>query len=309
VYYDRRLFPPLLESLAPAGGLGWLIPFLQSDWGGADGADLHFRGDRKGHGYFEVYCGRTGLLRVHSVSDGFVLKADASYERIAPSLFGKRLESLSSAESAIREYLDKTARNAALALVGGEGRLQAGLGRAHGLLASRHCHALLLDREIMWGHHGMEEKRRKNADVRGELGLGDREVAHDKLDGIALLEDGRIALVELKVAGGDLLHAALQLVAYRRRFTELARQWSTWASSGLGAILDQKQSLGLLPRDVVRPQNEIVPVIATADDRAGWSDFWRRAIEPARTSHPTALATLQFWRLDATGRIQEVVAA
>lgn len=307
MYYDRRLFQPLLDVLKPSGPLAWLVPLLRSDWGSTAGADLHFRGNREGHGYFEVYLGRTGPLRVRSTGAGLFLEADPFYARLAPRLFSGHLapDSLAGKEQSLRRYLDDAVRLASSSLVDGEGRLQAMLGRAHGLLATKLQVALLLDREVVLGHSDMDEKRARNAEVRRTLALAEGDAVHDKLDGLALLADGRVALVELKAPGGDLHQAARQLVAYRTRFRELARQWNGWARIGLRAILDQKAAVGLLPPVDVQPLDEVVPVIASNDDSADWLDAWRRAIAPVQAAHGEALEGLTLWRLDTSGAIQE----
>jgi hypothetical protein len=311
MYYDRRLFEHFLDALDDGGPMQWLRELVRSEWGDAYAADLHFRGDREGGGYFELYFGRTSPLRVRSVRDEFVLEADPFYAAAAPGLFGVRLDdtTLAGAGPRMQRYLNDAGAIASTSLIDGEGRLQGMLGRTHGLLATGLRHGLVLDREVVLGHQNMEEKRRVDAAVRAALGAGDEDPAHNKLDAVALLDDGRTGLVEIKPRGGDLAKGALQLVAYRMRFQALAREWPTWASSGLSTILRQKSKLHLLPKIAMKPTNTVVPVLASMDDRIDWADTWRSAVAPVMAVHADALDGLVFWRVGKRGEILEAVTA
>lgn len=290
MYYDRVPALELRALLLPGGALRWLIDAAHAH------AGMHVqlrrsRGER-GRGSVQLYLGRTSPLEVISSREGRVqLSADKRYRALDPALFedDRALRELEELRPRLEAFVGRVVKTAAAALTGGEAIAQSALLRRYGPFARPGDPFVALDSEVVIGFDTKVERTKADDALLAALGLSQ---VHRELDAIGVLEDGAIALVELKALGGDLDTAVAQVATHRHRFGSLHFGWER---RGLGALGDAKAAVGLLPfAPRVSSPPRLVPVIAAPDLPSSW-----------RPRRPDLAAGVRLWRLDEHGQIEE----
>jgi hypothetical protein len=318
MYYDRRVPKELLDLLLPDGSLGWLVPWLSSaPAAAAAGAHVQTRWARGGRsgGGIQLYLGRTSPLEILGRPRGRLeLKADATYRRMSPALFAANLDTagLATLSTALREHVERAAREAPRSFLGGEAIVHAGLMRHYGPLATEDAPFVALDSEARMGFASKGDRSRLEGQLAERVGIPATEKLPSKLDLVAVDHAGRLLLVEVKVDAAGLHRAAWQAAVHVARFRELLTLDPSWFREKLGGLAADKVRVGLVGRARV-PSFEIAPaitpVIAAPDARADWASEWRRQIAPVVEASRRWLDGLRLWRLAADGRVVEDVAA
>ncbi len=309
MYYDRRLSEPLLDLLRPGAPLGWLATWVRSPAAAARHARVDFRRNDDDHalGAVMVYLGRTRPLVVVGRPNAVELTADPRYRDQAPRLFQVwPRAALGDLQAGLQALLERCAVHATL--LTGEAAAHAGLVRRYAL-DRRPGEPAVVDTEARIGFR--RDGPRSGTAVRDahEAGLRARFPAFGgsfpwKLDAVAILDGGRLGLVELKKESGDLVEAVRQAAAH-------AAAWEALARGGLSidGLVRQKIDVGLLDPQVPRlVPGRPVPIVAAPDADPRWADRWRRETTSVRAALAPLLGDLRFWRLDATGAIAEEAA-
>jgi hypothetical protein len=311
MYYDRRIPTKLLSLIAHGGPLAWLVEYARSDEGRAGGLHIQLRRDERNrkHGCIHVYLGRTSPLQIEGRHDDDVqLAADATYQDLCPELFGRMSVSELGARAADLEAHLELCRDevAPSGFLEGEGAVHAGLMRRYGLDWSGDDPLLAVDSEARIGFGSRAEASAFYDANRRSLELPDRERMPMKLDTVGLLDDGRVALVELKDEGGDLERALVQIAAQTLAFRQLTAQPDYDLAEVLVGLATQKSEVGLIRRAAPQARaDELVPVVAAPGDGGDWVVEWRQAL--SRVTRPVAdvLVELRLFRLSTAGEILE----
>lgn len=313
-YYDRSLPEPLFRLIRPDGGLHWLIDWQHSPRARARHARVDFRRNDDGHkrGAIMVYLGRTHPLMFVGQAGGAVkIDAAPSYKVQRRSVFGKRPASrMLALQPELQTWLEEC--RVSEQYVAGEGGLQGAFTRRYTSNRSDD-EPLVVDSEIQVGHAG--GAGRTGTDVR-ETTMELRRAEHPlfagsaptptKLDALAILQTGALAVIELKKDRGDLRQAAVQAAGHMFTLPRLGEV----LTAGVDRLVAQKAECrlfgGRLPR---RSATGLIPVIAAPDSDPDWAARWRRDTADIRSEAPQLLAGLRLWRLSNTGEIAEDVLA
>lgn len=323
MYFDRSIDPELARAIGPSGPLSWLVDHLRSDDAAACHAHVQFRRDRDGRrrGSVQLYWGRTSPLEFRLQSRGRVrLHADKTYRRLSAALFSEpvAIDRLRALEAEFLAHLERVSR----LLDDSPPRRQAFLKReavTHAGLMRRYGHdwragdpLLAIDSEARIGftgdgqRPGTDERRSDDADTRAQLQLDDSEAMPWKLDTLAVLPSGDLALVEVKDIDGSIDRAIVQIAAHHVRYSRLMAQ--SPLREALQRMIDQKVAAGLILRQCpgLAPAPRIVPCIAAPDRSNDWPASWRAALDKSDPNLRAVAADLQFIRLDTGGRILDL---
>ena len=318
MYYDRSIHDRLAETIGPGEPLSWLMDHVRSAQGSARHAHVQFRRDRgtRRRGGIQLYWGRTSPLEFRLRADGRVkLHADATYRGLSERLFDEpvAIPRLRSRQADFRAHLERASRlldespRRRQAFVRGEAVCHAGLMRRYGHRWRPADPLVAIDSEARIGYDGRTRRDTDNAETRAELRLDDAEPIPTKLDTVAVLSSGDVALVEVKGAGGSIERALVQAAAHLVRYSRLMSR--SPLSDAIRRMIDQKTATGVIPPGCPRPpQNlRIVPCIAAPGAPNDWPTPWDRAFDQSGPELRAALADLLFIRLDANGSIIELL--
>jgi hypothetical protein len=332
MYYDRRLEDHVCDLLAAGEPLHWLIDFVKSN----ENHRLDFRRADGGrhYGTLQLYVGRTSLLEVIGTRDPdkFKLAANARYRKCSPGLFldpEKRNVVVSRArlgnmENDLRDHIQQVTnpktsahKNVLKSFTKGEAVSHMGMMRRYGLLHSVGSRLIAVDSEIEIGFrkdkngpykNGTEHKNKDKLDLKRAIPSLKRN--HKKLDTLAVLPDGDVALVEVKDEGGNILCALQQAAVHMHRFQALMRTPDFNLHTIVEGIIDQKVRVGLLPPHAIGVLSEtpaLIPVVAQPDkpDR-GWVDNWLTPEAKLFIANTPLLKNLRFWCLSPKGDVLDV---
>lgn len=333
MYYDRRLEDHVLDLLATGEPLHWLIDFVKSN----ENHRLDFRradGGRR-YGTLQLYVGRTSPLEVIGTRtpNRFKLTANAKYRKCSPRLFSaepkKRNVVVSRAqlgrlENDLRDHIQQvtnpktSAHKATLkSFTGGEAVSHMGMMRRYGLFHSVGDPLIAVDSEIEIGFrkdkngtykNGTEHKKQDKLDLKRAIPSLKRN--HRKLDTLAVLADGGVALVEVKAEGGDILCALQQAAVHMYRFQALMRTSGFSLHTIVEGLIDQKVRVGLLPPHAMGVLSEtpaLIPVVAAPDESdRGWVNEWLTPEAKLFIADTPLLKNLRFWRLSPKGDLLDV---
>ncbi len=333
MYYDRRLEDHVCDLLATGEPLDWLVGFVKSN----ENHRLDFRRADGGrhHGSLQLYVGRTSPLEVIGTRapDKFKLTANARYRKCSPKLFSaapkKRNVVVSRAqlrllEKDLRDHIQRvtnpktSAHQATLkSFTGGEAVSHMGMMHRYGLFHSVGDPLIAVDSEIVIGFrkdkngpykNGTEHKNQDKLDLKKAIPSLKRN--HKKLDTLAVLPDGDVALVEVKDEGGDILCALQQAAVHMHRFQALMRTPGFSLHTIVEGIIDQKVRAGLLPPHAIGVLSEaptLIPVVAAPDkSNRGWVNKWLTPEAKLFIAHTPLLKNLRFWRLSPKGDLLDV---
>ena len=324
--FDRRVPDVLLRALAPGGVLDWVSNRAATPIGQtAPPLDLGLRALSKypNAGQATLYVGTTQVLGVHVRADGrFRLTGhhrNGLFGRVDPP-FAKAWEGWQSladlatvaaeVERHVKAAIDKAPPGRQH-----EGRFQAALGKP------QTAEYALVDREIAvsFASRGDKckwfyEQRQPLVDTQKSLvqnhdWAAPRRPPGDKLDALAIGQDGRLLAIEVKPgdASRDLIWTPVQVAMYGR----LLRAWiepdQERARQVLEGMAAQRSQLGLgsaeIPR--LRLPIEVVPVVAV-----GGRVTRRRDVQPhfkvvrdALMAANEPLEGMQLWKIDHDGEV------
>jgi len=323
MYFDRTV-PSELSSLLN-GPLAWLRADVLGSWGQETSAHIQFRKNSSmPGGWLQLYTSNESPLGVQCLqgrkSGGgrfrcFSLQGDsrpappkvvrARWPRRGISQPGERLDSsgLQRHSEQLRAYVHEAAHSNPSFDI--EGRLTASIARGHGHHRGPEGPFVVLDTESRVGFSNVAERRAFMARLKRE-GLAH----HQELDVLALLPDGRLLLVEVKVHPRDLQLAARQAATYQCQFAAV-REAGALSPACIQAWMNAKTSAGLLPGGSIPTPSAAppVPAIALPDSDSDWVARWREAVAPVRRDHPAELADLRFYRLSPAGDVLDEVVA
>lgn len=316
MYYDRRLPDPLLALALDGGPLGWLAAHVNATQPDS-GLHIQFRRDRgnRKHGGIQVYAGRTCLLEIRGRSENRVeFVAANTYALLAPDLFGRAIDSIALQELTrrLKDHLAKAEAEAPRMFLDGEAVAHAGLMRRYGPGHVVGDPFIAADSEARVGFDSDPERKAFDERTRETLGLRAVEDLPKKLDAIGVWAGAKVALVELKAPGGDLVRAVTQVAAHAVVFRHLTAQPDYSLRDVLIGLMEQKQRVGLLPNGPLPDPGidfGLVPVVAAPDTRDDWLDHWRHEIAAVNPSVSALVPSLRFWRLSAAGHILDDVTA
>ena len=330
MYYDRRLEDHVCDLLATGEPLDWLVGFVKSN----ENHRLDFRRADGGrhHGSLQLYVGRTSPLEVIGTRapDKFKLTANARYRKCSPKLFSAppnvvvSRAQLRQLEKDLRDHIQKvtnpktSAHQATLkSFTKGEAVSHMGMMRSYGLFHSVADPLIAVDSEIEIGFrkdkngpykNGTEHKNQDKLDLKKAIPSLKRN--HKKLDTLAVLPDGDVALVEVKDEGGDILCALQQAAVHMHRFQALMRTPGFSLHTIVEGIIDQKVRAGLLPPHAIGVLSEaptLIPVVAAPDkSNRGWVNKWLTPEAKLFIAHTPLLKNLRFWRLSPKGDLLDV---
>ena len=192
-----------------------------------------------------------------------------------------------------------------------------GMMRSYGLFHSVADPLIAVDSEIEIGFrkdkngpykNGTEHKKKDKLDLKRAIPSLKRN--HKKLDTLAVLPDGDVALVEVKDEGGDILCALQQAAVHMHRFQALMRTPGFSLHTIVEGIIDQKVRVGLLPPHAIGVLSEtpgLIPVVAAPDkpDR-GWVNKWLTPEAKLFIASTPLLKNLRFWCLSPKGDLLDV---
>lgn len=323
--FDRRVPDELIRVLLPGGPFSWVTDLARQPISASSAPlDLGLRAGPKardaGTGHATLYLGTTQVLGIHMRADGrFSLSSHRHgglFKDVAVQFDDgwrewQSLDRLAATMRTIQAHV-YAAIEAAPPGRQVEGRYQAAL--------AKHTEAgfILLDREVMLAFASKSDKLGRKDDLRRPLVQAQAALTAaytwaagmsppgDKLDALAIDQDGRLLAIEVKPGAQTkgLIWTPIQVAMYVR----LLRAWvdadDAKARQVLEGMARQRAALELGSTEAPRLRDpiEIVPVIAVgkpithlpeARERFGIVlSALRKAGEP--------LAGLQLWAIDAT---------
>lgn len=317
MYYDRRVDEELAETLKPGGPLAWLMTHVQSGSGRQHHAHLQFRRARSGgrrRGSVQLYWGRTSPLEIQLREGGRVrLVANRTYQAGSEHLFADAvdLHRLSALRPDLLAHLDRAdillgdVNPRRSALRKGEATCHAGLMRRYGHSWQSGDEFVAVDSEARVGFDSRRAQETADEVLAADLGLRPGEALPKKLDTLAVLPSGDLALIEVKDERGDIGRAVTQVAAHVARFSRLMAQGALRAV--VQSMLDQKRAVGLVPEGGpdLGATPRVVPIVAAPHDDDEWARDWSRDTVALRARLAPYLGGLRWLRLSAGGDVLE----
>lgn len=282
ILYDRRLTKDMRDALMPSRPMHELVALTDDPRWSAKAVDLHFRADAKrpGHATATLYVGTSKILDVDGRGEG-----EAFQVRLKPQI-GRSFQlgpepldptfghwqsgiDIESDWAAVSTYLH-AALDAVPPSATREGAIQAKL--AHGGSAFA-----LVDREVMTGFRDEPTAKQQLALARepiakaiaglhaaGETWVKPPNSSRGKLDALALGEEGRLLVIEVKPAEASLAGTTpAQVALYLCLLQAWVEQDERHAAAVIEGMLEQRVAVGLLDAapELRRPM-ELLPVVA-----------------------------------------------
>jgi hypothetical protein len=282
ILYDRRLTKDMRSALMPSRPMHELVALTDDPRWNAKAVDLHFRADSKRPGYATatLYVGISKVLDVEGRREGEAFQVKLK-RQMGPSFklgpepldptFGhwQSLADIESDWAAVSTYLH-AALTAVPPSATHEGAIQAKL--AHG--GSKFA---LVDREVMASFRDEPTAREQLAfaaapiakavaglHAAGETWVKPPNTSQGKLDALAVDEEGRVLVIEVKPAVASLAGTTpAQVALYLRLLEAWVEQDESHAAAVIEGMLEQRVAVGLL--DVapeLRRPVELLPVVA-----------------------------------------------
>ena len=260
MYYDRSLskdFEKLFNDV-----LSWLVPYVKSK----DDLDILI-GKNNNLEYCYVYRGLSKIVAIEKrANNKYNVTASDAYNKLGVDLYGD-LDEGKFNENSLEKLRQIVARNKNFDRYYNnrkEGYFQNKIQRDNGILATRDTTLLIVDKEVVIGYKDTPEKekvlgeaQKKYMECKMELqksnlvkfGRPSKNMSGNELDLLALDRSGRIYLMEVKYGGNTagIYMSPFQIGLYKRLFKKIDIR------ENVKKLIEQKQRMGLLPKDWVVP--------------------------------------------------------
>jgi len=311
MYYNRTISQTFSNLLEPKGQLRWLFDFVK------DKDELDFLiGKNNLKEWISIYRGLSRVLSIIKTGDQNKIKLDGAeaYKKILPCLYGiksttenfstelNNLVEIVSGDSQFDRYYNNRK----------EGFYQNMLSRRCGICSDINNEFVIIDKEVVIGYLNQKEKdkllgpiqlrykrlQKKVSSLNSKRfgkNLGNKPIGNE-LDFLALDKKGNVLLIEYKHGKNTsgIYLSPLQIGMYYDIFNKLPKKD---LENAIFKMLDQKQNIGLINKDWVRPSvlKGIIPVLIISEYnyKSSAKIKFNEVIHFIRNEHEEFLSNLQ----------------
>lgn len=283
MYYDRTLTESFADLLKIGGGLRWLFEYVKNN------EELDFLiGKNKSKEWISVYRGLTRIFTIHPKGNATIyVDGDIKYKKLLPDLFGIR-SNTQSFQQEIELLIDRITADSQFDRYyknKKEGYYQSILSRKFGICGNPMDEFVILDKEVVIGYENEDEKENlfgviqlkykqlqcaisKIDPIEYGSDLSEKAIGNE-LDFLALDREGNLLLIEYKhgTNTSGIYLSPLQIGLYFDVFNKYRDLTNQKLESTLFKMLEQKQRIGLVNKDWIRPVSikAIIPVLIISE--------------------------------------------